>query len=206
MMRRVRGFMALALVAGLAWGCEDTAGPGEEGVPESALTFLRFPPDLEPLVTRSDSFYAVKGENRRLVMRYVPEEVGKEGEEFLEFRVPGGALLRRPDGSLFAEGDSILIRVDVDEDGRFLFKFQPSGLEFDPDRAPRLRVTYRALNGDLNGDGEVDDDDEAFEDDLTLWRQEAPGDLWYPVGVIKLKDVDEIDGEIFGFTGFAIAG
>ena len=206
MKRRVGWAMLLVALLVLPSGCEDAAGPGEEGMEESALTFLRFPPDLQPLVTRVDSFYAVKGDDRELVLRYQPEEPGEEGEEFLEFRVPGDGLLRRPDGTLFAEGDSVLIRVEVAEDGRFLFDFQPSGLVFDPDHAPRLRVTYEAVGGDLDGDGDDDLEDDEFEEDLGLWKQEAPGGLWYPVGVIKLEDFDEIDGEIFGFTGFAIAG
>lgn len=206
-MRRMGWLVGLALVSGLAWACEEAAAPGEEGVPESELTFLRFPPELEPLVTRAASFYAVKGENRELVLRYAPEEGGDgEGEEFLEFRVPGDALLRRPDGTLFQDGDSMQIRVEVAEDGRFLFDFQPSGLEFDPEHAPRLRVVYRALEGDLDDDGDLDEEDDELEDEIQLWRQEAPGELWYPVGTIKLEDVDEIDGEIFHFTGFAIAG
>lgn len=206
MKRRVVWAIVLAALVVLPTACEETAGPGEQGVEESALDFLRFPPDLQPLVTRVDSFYAVKGDDRELVLRYQPDELGEEGEEFLEFRVPGDALLRRPDGTLFASGDSILIRVEVSEDGRFLFDFQPSGLEFDPDHTPRLRVTYQAVGGDLDGDGDDDAEDDEFEAELGLWRQEAPGGLWYPVGVIKLEDLDEIDGEIFGFTGFAIAG
>ncbi|HUP19481.1 MAG TPA: hypothetical protein VM778_05960 [Gemmatimonadota bacterium] len=205
MKRRARWLITLAMLTGVAWACQDAAAP-EDGVPESELTFLRFPPDLQPAVTRADSFYAVKGDNRELVLRYVPEQPGEEGERFLEFRVPGDALLRRPDGTLFQERDSVLIRVEVADDGRFLFDFQPSGLEFDQDHAPRLRVTYRALDGDIDGDGDIDDDDDDLERELRLWRQEAPGGLWYPMGVIRLEDVDEIDGEIFGFTGFAIAG
>lgn len=206
MMRRARWLVTLMGLAGVAWGCQDTSAPVVDGVEESELTFLRFPPHLQPLVTRSASFYAVKGENRELVMRYVPEEPGEEGEEFLEFRVPEDALLRRPDGTRFQEGDSVLIRVEVAEDGRFLFDFQPSGLQFDREHPPRLRITYRVVEGDYDGDGDIDEEDEELEAELRLWRQEAPGELWFPMGVIKLDDVDEIDGEIFGFTGFALAG
>lgn len=209
-MKRKHGLPMLVLAAALAASCQESAGPlvEEEGVPEAELEFLRFPAALQPLVTRVDSFYAVKGEHRELVLRYQDddEEEDDDGEEFLEFDVPGDALLRRPDGTLFQEGDSVLIRVEVAEDGRFLFDLQPSGLEFDPDHAPRLRITYRALEGDLDDDGDLDEDDEDQEATLELWRQEAPGELWYPVGSIRLDDVDEIDGEIFGFTGFAIAG
>lgn len=206
-MRKMKSVALVAMMAGIfGWGCGDTAGPAEEGVPEADLTFLRFPAEVQPLVTRTGSFWAVKGENRELVLRYAPEEPGEEGEQFLEFRVPSDALLRRPDGTRFERGDSIRITVEVSEDGRFLFDFQPSGLEFDPDHPPRLRVTYRAVGGDLDGDGDEDEEDESLEDEVRLWRQEAPGELWFPMGVIKLEDVDEIDGEIFGFTGFAIAG
>lgn len=208
-MRRVRRLALLAMLAAAGGvACEEGLGPqpSEEGVPESALTFLRFPEDLQPLVSRSGSFWAVKGESRELVLSYIPEEPDEEGEEFLEFRVPAEALLRRPDGTLFEPGDSIEITVEVAEDGRFLFDFQPSGLTFDPEHAPRLRVTYELIEGDLDGDGDLDDDDAELEEDLGLWRQESPGELWFPIGVIKFDDLDEIDGEIFGFTGFAIAG
>ena len=198
--------LVLVLLAG-AVGCGDGGtGPADDAVPESQLTFLRFPAALQPLVSRSGSFYAVKGDDRELVLRYQPESPDEEGEEFLEFRVPGDALLRRPDGRSFQAGDSILISVQVSGDGRFLFDFQPSGLRFDPDHAPRLRISYRALDDDLDDDGDLDDADDAFERSMRLWRQERSGQPWYPVGSMKLEDVDEIDGEITGFTGFAIAG
>lgn len=206
MTRRAVWGLALVLSTG-AVGCGgDGTGPEEEAVPESELTFLQFPAALQPLVSRSGSFYAVKGDDRELVLRYQPESPGEEGEEFLEFRVPGDALLRRPDGRLFQNGDSILISVQVSSDGRFLFDFQPSGLRFDPDHAPRLRISYRALDDDLDDDGDLDEDDDDFERILGLWRQERPGQPWYRVGSMKLEDVDEIEGEITGFTGFAIAG
>jgi hypothetical protein len=39
-----------------------------------------------------------------------------------------------------------------------------------------------------------------------MWKQEAAGDLWYPLGVLKLDELEEIEGSITGFTGFALAG
>jgi hypothetical protein len=203
---RSRWWPLLLVIAAVFPACDDPGAPLEEGVDESELTFLRFPAALRPLVSPGGSFYAVKGDSRELVLLYQPEEPGEDGEEFLEFKVPGDALLRRPDGSLFEEGDSILITVQVADDGRFLFDFQPSGLQFDPEHAPRLHISYEALEGDLDDDDDMDEDDDAFEDEIGLWRQEVTGGPWFPVGSIKLEDFDEIDAEIFGFTGFAIAG
>lgn len=200
------GAGALISVIAAAAACDTGTAPADEGVPESQLTFLRFPPDLQPLVTPTDSFYAVAGENRELVLYYQLTEADEEREEFLEFRVPGNGLLRRPDGSVFERGDSILIKVTVSEDARFLFRFEPAGLVFHPDHPARLEVSYERVGGDLDGDGDVDEEDDELEREMRVWRQEAPGALWYPVGTLKLEDFDEIEGEINGFTRFAIAG
>ena len=111
-MRGIRWLLPVLVLA----ACSDSSGPEVEK-PESELQFVRFPatPPLETLVV---SFWAVKGDNREIEIDYLPEEVGEDGEEFLEFRVPNDALLRRPDGTLFAEGDSILITITVSPDGR----------------------------------------------------------------------------------------
>lgn len=188
----------------LGVGCSDSTGP-EPGKVDDELEFVRFPA-TPPVETLQASFWAVKGENRELEIDYLPDEVGQEAEEFLEFEVPGNGLLRRPDGSLFAEGDSILITVTLSSDGRFLFDMQPSGLEFDPDHPARLEITYRGLDDDLDGDGDVDSDDDDLESRLRVWKQERSGEPWFPVGTLHVEDFDEIEGEITGFTGFCIAG
>lgn len=193
MYARLVGLAALALV--LAAGCELTTDPGEQGVPEDQLVFLRFAAGALP-ATLDTSFWAVAGEDRRLVLRHPPEGDEEEGEEFLEFRVRSDALWQRPDGTAFAEGDSIRIDVTLDEASRFLFRFEPSGLRFRPDRPAELRIRY------LRVEGELDDD---FEDRMRLWRQDAPGELWFPAGTVRFKDLKEIRGEVVHFTGFAIA-
>lgn len=200
-MKAMRWGLLLVL---LGAGCSDSTGP-EPGKTEAELQFVRFPA-TPPLETFQASFWAVKGDDRELEIRYLPEEPGEEGEEFLEFRVPAEGLLRRPDGTLFADGDSIRITVTVSQDGRFLFDFQPSGLQFDRDHPARLDVTYRRVDDDLDGDGDVDDDDDDLESRLRVWKQESASEPWFPVGTLHIEDFDEIEGEITSFTGFCIAG
>jgi hypothetical protein len=193
MRRRAAWVMVVALV--LTTGCDLTTNPAEQGIPEDQLAFLRFSEGALP--ARMDtSFWAVAGEDRRLVLTHPPQEGESDGEEFLEFRVRSDALWRRPDGTAFAAGDSIRIDLTLDEESRFLFRFAPSGLQFRQDRPAELRIRYLRVEGEL---------DETFEDRMRLWRQEVPGELWFPVGTVRLKDLKEIRGEVVHFTGFAIA-
>lgn len=196
----------LPLVALAACEGSSTEIPREHGVPESQLQVVHFPGNLLPLLQREGSFWAVRDEDRRLELSYAPEEPGEEGEDFLEFRVSAETLLRRPDGSAFADGDSILITVRVDDLGRFLFDFQPSGLRFDPANPAELRVYYERVDDDLDGDGDLDDDDDVLENRLRIWKQEQPGDFWIPLGTIKDADLDEVRAVVDSFTGFVLAG
>jgi len=200
--RGPRVFAVVWLVVAAAV-CRDGSDPA--GVSESDLVFVRFPPDLLPLVAREGSVWAVKGRDARLVLRYQPEEPGREGEEFLEFRVPGDGLLRWPDGRLFVRGDSVRITVRVDEGGRFLFEFEPSGLVFDPGHPAELEVTYRRADRDFDGDGDEDAEDERAERRLSLWKRERPGGAWERVGSVRVEELEEVRARITGFTGFALA-
>lgn len=198
----IRWQALLPLAAVMVAACSDTSGPEE--VPTEQLQFVRFAEDVFPLAQREASVWAVKGEHRSLVLRYTPEEPGEEGEEFLEFDIPGDGLLRSPAGTLYQEGDSVLITVRVDDAGRFLFDFQPSGLLFHPDHMPELEITYRLADPDLDDDGDVDEDDDDIDASLQLWQQETPGSPWRSVGSVRIDD-DEIEGLIRSFTGFALA-
>lgn len=198
--------LAFAL-AGVVTACADSSTePEVVEVEESDLRFLRFPPDLRPLVTRAGSFWAVAGENRELVLRYAPEDPDDdEGDEFLRFKVSGNSLLRRPDGTRFQRGDSVRISVRVDEGGRFLFEFEPTGLIFDPEHPAELKVTYRRLGEDLDGDGDSDSDDDELERRMSVWKRERPGDPWRRVGTVKFEESKEVEAKIESFTGFCIA-
>ena len=167
------------------------------------LTFFEFAASAPELQTRDTSFWAVKGDGRQLVLHYVPEEAGEDGETFMEFEVPGDALLRRPDGTSFAEDDSVLITLRVDDAGKFLFTFEPSGLVFDPDHPASLDVRYGDSDGD--GDGDDDEDDDALRENLAMWRQDDQTDLWVKVATAKVEESESVEAKVLGFSRFALA-
>jgi hypothetical protein len=200
--------LPLLLAAGLLFAAacsDDSTGPTpEETRAEGELTILRFDSTTAGRIPLQASFWAVRGEDRELVMRALPAPGEAVGEKFLELEVEEDALLRRPDGTLFAEGDSVLITVTVDPSGRFLFDFQPAGLVFDPDEPAELSIRYVLADPDYDADGDVDDDDFDFESQLSIWRQANPADPFVRLLSFEIDD-DELEAELPGFSGFALA-
>jgi len=198
--RRIPGGVLAVLAAVWIVGCDSSTEPEDEVRNDDELTFVRFADDAVPLLVRQASFWAKKGEDRELVMRYA------DGEDFLEFEVDDDSLERYPDGRLFQRGDSVLITVTVDPANRFLFTFEPAGLKFRNSEPAELEINFRRRNGDLNGDGVVDARDEALLRDLRVWQQERPQTPWAPLGILRFElDDDEIEVEVGSFTGFALA-
>lgn len=184
--------------------------PAPSGVRLSALAsdslqVLRFLPGAPP-ATRDTSFWAVKGKDRRLILRYagVSEPGEDEAPKLLEFVVPGDALARYPDGRAVAKGDSVLIRVQVDTAG-FVFHFEPSGLRFREDKPAELKLYFGAADPDLDEDGDRDADDEADAALLQVFQQELPGTPWLRLASVRDLDEDRVQAEIGGFTRFALA-
>jgi len=200
---RVRWVSVFALMTLV--GCESSVAPEPETLEEGELTFVRFSTEAFSLAQQEASFWAVKGVDSELELEYAPDSTGAEPERFLRFRVREETLMTQPNGSPFAEGDSVLITVRVDDAGRFLFDFQPSGLAFNPDEPAELKVWYLRSNPDLNGDGVVDGLDAQFELDLSLWKQESSGAPFEKIGTVQLDEADEVEAEITTFTGFALA-
>ena len=196
---KLSGLLSVTLAALVLGACErGSTGSRPPIVPEDELVFLRAAAGAPPLATTDTTFWVDVEDGRDVRIRYA------NGENGLEFKVPGRGLLRRPDGTAFGRGDSVQIRIRLAEPGTFNFEFQPAGLRFDPDRPAELRIRYRYANPDYNGDGRVDSADQSF--DFGLWRQEASGQPW--AGLITIRDVDlqEVRAEVEGFTKFAVAG
>ena len=195
--------LILALSAVVCLCCSDSTGPAS--VPDAQLHIVVQDASAPPLVTARDSFWAKVGDGRELHLRYRGANPADTGQEFLRFEVPGDGLLRKPDGSAFQVGDSILITVTVTDQTRFQFQFEPSGLQFSPDHPARLKVRYFDCNHDFNGDGVIDAADANIEHQLNLWRRESGAGPWFNQASVKFEELDEIDANILSFTEYALA-
>ena len=183
----------------------DASGPDEVRRPDGALTILRMAEDAPPLETYDTTFVAVRGEDSELRIDYRPVDGESSGENFLRFRLDANTLVADETGTPIPMGGQIAIRVRIVDPARLELEFQPSGLRFNPSAPAELRIEYVHADDDLDEDGDVDAEDERLEQELSLWRQENPGDPWVRIGSIVLEDLEEVEGDIFGFTHYAIA-
>ena len=198
-----RALVVAALAAALS--CRDATAP--DGVNERAPTDLRLlaaPYGTPPLATTEASFYAVKGKVSGTDIWYRPRAGRADSSKFLEFRLGLASLDRRPDGSLIAPGDSVLITLTVVDPRHFIIDLQPSGLLFAANDQPRLKISFAACGDDLNYDGKVDAGDAAMLASLSVWRQEAPFQSWFKLPSTVATLVKEVDTQLGGFTGYAL--
>ena len=142
-MRRL--FLALVAVgvAGGVAGCGDSPvsapTPPQQSLigPLPSLSFVQFESSAYAAAEKSGSFWAVRGQDRQIILRYTDT-----GAEFLRFEVGAKALHKRPDGTTFQLGDSVLITVNVDASGKMSYAFEPSGLRFLPSANATLTLNY----------------------------------------------------------------
>jgi hypothetical protein len=199
--RTLAAGVALALTA--CSSATDTLAP-EERV-EGQLRLLTVSTDAPPLALSIVSFYAVKGKNAGADIWYRPRAGQRDSTKFLEFRLGGATLDRRPDGSVIADGDSVRITVMVTDPAHLILQFQPSGLTFSSKDPARLRMFFNEVGDDLDHDGSVNSDDDDVERRLSIWRQEVPGLPWFKVASAVVKDQKRVDADLLGFTGYALA-
>lgn len=191
--------LLFALTAAALLACSDNTGP--ETRPNADLNIVLQDTLAPPLDSTVVHLWAKVGDGREVQINYQ----APQSEEFLRFEVPGDALLRKPDGSAFAAGDSILITITVVDQKQFLFRFEPSGLQFSADHPARLKIHYNLSNHDFDDDGTVDSTDDAIEHQLDIWRREGSTSPWFRVGSVKFEETDEIDANILSFSEYALA-
>ena len=188
------GLIALAALAACGG---DSTGPNTK--PTSDLHFLRLSTTAPELQSTVVSFYAVKGQDSEIRVRF------KNGEDFLRFRVFANSLLQRPDGSAIANGDSVLITITITDPTKLQADFQPAGLKFSPSTPARLQFEFGEADKDLNGDGVVNTIDTSLIPQISTWRQEVAGGEWLKVSSIVEIEINEVQADISGFTGYALA-
>jgi hypothetical protein len=200
----------LALIP-LAAACGDGAStppgptPPDSTAPQDSLHFLVAGPTAPPLADRVVSFWAVKGERRELRLMYRPAPGMVDSVEFARLRVDDRSLVNRPDGSPMADGDSILITITMVDTLNLIADFQPAGLVFSSRRPARLWLKYGEADPDLDRDGVVTAADSLLIQQLTIWRQENPGDPWSQLpSTVNLVEL-EVEADIPGFTRYAVS-
>jgi len=209
MTNRVR-WTLLATAAVVAVACSDSTSSGG-GTPPTDLSFLRLAPTAPPLCADSTGAYFIKNVEDKTIRLVFPQSgqladcATGSTEEFASLTVKKLSLLRRPNGTLISDGDSVFISMKWVGSDSILFEFQPTGLLFDTSEAPELKINYTEAGPDLNDDGHVDAADDDVETRLDIWRQERPGDPFFRVGTGKIEDLNEIEAKLAGFSRFALA-
>ncbi len=126
------------------------------------------------------AFWAVRGEQRSLQINY-QSATGDTSSQFLRLTTVDPAYV--PGQGDLAPGDSVLITVTVDPDN-IKVSLEPTGLLFgDP---AQLQVSYGGADGDLNGDGVVDDTDAYIESQLLgMWYREGADSQWTQISATQ---------------------
>lgn len=206
--------LTLLLTAVLAAGCGgDSPNPVDPGTkvdttptPTSALTFLR-PATNVVLSKDSATFWAKAGEDREVAMYYRPVAGSTDSVRFLRFRVRKEALLTRPNGTPFANGDSVLITIRMLDFSKLITEFSPSGLKFNPSKPAELRLDFRNADRDYNRDGSVTSADTVVAAKFAIWKQEAVNQPWFKLTSAIEVDANfaEVKADITSFTNHAVA-
>lgn len=197
------GTLAIVALATI-FSCTDSTAPAPESRAANDLRLLAAPYATPPLVTTQLSFYAVKGKPAAADIWYHASAGRTDSLKFLEFRMGPASLDRRPDGSVIAAGDSVLIMLTVTDQRHFIIEFQPAGLTFSASDQPTLKLIWAACGDDLNYDGKVDALDVEIAQHLSFWRQEAPFQPWYKLSSVVNATTKEVNAQLGGFTGYAV--
>lgn len=189
-----RGWMRAALpVLLVTAACSDATAPVETR-PPAQLNILRLLPTAPPLLATSTTFTACKGQGA-VGQLFFNDGSGGEGEEFARLTLDGATLLARPDGTPFAQGDCIDITMALDDPTQILVRLEPSGLRFDPAHPAQLKLEY----------GEAEGVDSIVEAKIAIWRQETAGAPFVQMGSAVIKDLNEVEANLVGFSRYALA-
>lgn len=177
-------------------------GPSEE--PAATLNILSVAASSPAPEAGSVTFVARKG--RRTEGRvYLSDGHGHRGTEYLRLTVDKNSLLTRPDGTPFADGDSVAITIRVADPTRILFEMLPAGLTFSADSPAELRIRYDVAGEDLDHTGGHDAQDDSVETHLGIWRQSAKNTSFVRLPSSVTRSHKEVRADVPGFSRYAIA-
>ena len=145
------------------------------------------------------SFWAVRGEPRSVQINYL-SSTGDTSSAFLRLTTTDPAYV--PGVGDLAPGDSVLITVTIDPDN-IKVSLEPTGLLFgDPGQ---LQISYGGADGDLNGDGVLDDTDSRIENQLLgLWYREGTDGMWERIPAVQVLPDKSFVSALPHFSEYAV--
>ena len=229
-MARARRFFLLGVAVWFAACVESTGPPASENPlvrADGQLHHLRWEPSAGPrqfaalgstVVRRSGpsaaaattvldnnevAFWAFLDRDQEIQINY--QAADGSWQPYVWFRVPPGGLSRRPDGTPFAAGDSVLIKVTVDP-ATLVVTFEPSGLQFNPLAPAQLSVSYTGADPDFDASGAVDGTDSYIEQELLgVWVQEVVGGPWTAVATTHSVPTKLFAANLGHFTDYSMS-
>lgn len=172
-------------------------GSGFEGFKSASESAVRI------LDRYETGFWARRGSDTGVEIRYRASD--GTWQPYIRLTVPGDALEQRPDGSKFAEGDSVWITVAVDS-AQLVVQLEPTGLVFKEKSPARLDVWYTGADPDLDGSGAVNETDRFIETRLLgVWVHEGPGTPWSAVTAEHSLDHKLFTAGLRHFSGYAVS-
>ncbi len=157
------------------------------------------------LAQGSASFWAVRGQLRSGAIWYRARPGSRDSTPAVRLSIPPGALQRRPDGTPIAIGDSLLVTITVIDTARLGVALAPAGLRFASGAPATLALSYAGADDDVNGDGDVDDDDERLTSRLLIWRRDGAGAPWTVIASTVNAAAREVRAALSGFSHYIIA-
>ena len=178
-----------------------TSGSGTSG--DSSITLLTATGTSS--VNSPTSFYAVQGLDRQGELYYVDPSSGNTARKLLRLRVRAHTQITRPDGTLLAPGDSILITITLIDRLHLIAQFEPAGLRFSGSDPAVLTMWFGETDHDLNHDGIVNAADATITQTFSIFRQAYTGAPWTRIPSTVTAGVDDVVAAIPGFSNYVIA-
>jgi hypothetical protein len=146
------------------------------------------------------AFWAVRGAERSVQINYLGS-TGDTSFPFLQLSITDPVFV--PGMGNLESGDSVLITVTIDPND-IKVSLEPTGLLFgDP---AQLRISYGGANGDLNGDGVVDETDAEIETQLLgVWYREGAESAWTRIPASLLLSDKSFISALLHFSEYAVS-